>query len=451
MKFLGLEISVRKAAYATVSDDYGRGWLPVVREPYAGAWQRNDEYRFKSPLQNSTLYRVINLIASDIAKMRLRLMAEGSEGVWQEATAPAFSPVLNKPNRFQNHIQFFEAWLISKLRTGNSYVLVDRDNRNVVTAMYVLDPARVRPLEAPDGAVFYRVGRDVLAGVEDDLDAVPASEIMHDRMCCLSHPLVGTPPLFAAAASAAHGLSIQDFSARFFTNAARPSGVLTAPGQINQTTADRLKTHWEENYTGAKMGRVAVLGDGLKFEPMQQNAVDSQLIEQLRQKNEDICTAYGVPGYMVGVQPPPNYNNAELIDLQYYKQCLQRHIHDIEAITTDGLGLANAGYRTEFDLTDLFRMDTKSTIDSLAVAVDKGLFTHNEARKLLGLLPQPFADKLMAQQQMFTLEALADRAVAPPLPASPQPAAPQPDAAAQQAQQAAKDALIEFRKGLANV
>ena len=41
---------------------------------------------------------------------------------------------MTKPNRYQTRIQFFETWLISKLRTGNAYVLKERDQRNVVVS-----------------------------------------------------------------------------------------------------------------------------------------------------------------------------------------------------------------------------------------------------------------------------------------------------------------------------
>ena len=81
--------------------------------------------------------------AADVAKMRLKLMQPEDE-VWKETTVPAFSPVLNKPNRFQTRIQFYESWIISKLRAGNAYVLKERDQRNVVVALYVLDPAHAQ-------------------------------------------------------------------------------------------------------------------------------------------------------------------------------------------------------------------------------------------------------------------------------------------------------------------
>src|SRR4051794_5759643 len=105
----------------------GRGWFPVIREPFTGAWQRNLEVRVETATCNSTLYRVVTLIAGDVAKLRPRLMVRDPGGIWTETTSPSFSPVLRKPNRFQTWQQFCEAWLISKLLHGNTYVLKERD------------------------------------------------------------------------------------------------------------------------------------------------------------------------------------------------------------------------------------------------------------------------------------------------------------------------------------
>lgn len=428
MKLFGLEVSIRKAITAPSAQNpylYDRGWFPVVREPFAGAWQQNRPIIAANPLQNSTLYRCVSMPAADIAKMRLKLMGpiDDDGDVWDETTSPAFSPVMTKPNRYQTRIQFFESWVISKLRTGNAYVLKERDNRGVVVALYVLEPYRCKVLVATDGSIFYELNTDQLAGIPADRVTVPADEIIHDRMNCLFHSLFGMSPLYSVTQAAVAGLSMQDFSANFFTNAARPSGVLSAPGDIQQKDVDRLKVLWSQEFSQANSGRVAVLGSGLKFESMSANAVDSQLIEQLQHTDKSICAAFGIPAYMVGAADPPNYANAELLDLQYYKGALQSLIEHIELLLTEGLGLDSAGYRAEFDLKGLFRMDSQTQITTLATAVDKGLLTHNEAREILNLPPEPGGDVLFAQQQMFSLEALAERSNAPPLPAAPAPGA----------------------------
>src|SRR6185503_14293108 len=128
-----------------------------------------------------------------------------------------------------------------------------------------------------DGSVFYQLNADNVANIQTMI-VVPANEIIHDRMYPLHHPLMGVSPIYACGVAAMQGVAIQANSEKFFKNMSRPSGVLTAPGSISNDVASRLKENWESNFSGDKIGRVAVLGDGLKYEQMTVTAHDAQLI-----------------------------------------------------------------------------------------------------------------------------------------------------------------------------
>lgn len=448
MNIFGLNITREKAASYQRPDNRG-GWWPTVMESFTGAWQQNVEIKQESVLSFHAVFACQTLIASDIAKLRVKLVQQDADGIWTETKNPAYSPVLRKPNRFQTRIQFFESWALSKLQRGNTYVLKERDGRGVVVRLYVLDPTLVVPLVADDGAVFYELLVDRLAGVSERI-IVPAREIIHDRFNCFFHPLVGLSPIFANGLSAMQGLSIQNNSAAFFANGSQPGGILTAPGAIDQTTADRLKAHWDANYSGKNRGKVAVLGDGLKFEVMSAKATDSQLIEQLKWSAEVVCSTYHVPIFMVGVGQAPAYNNIEALNSQYYTQCLQILLESIELCLDEGLGTGET-LGTEFDLDQLLKMDSATMMEVLDKS--SGKMTPNEQRKKIGLKPVAGGNSPMLQQQNFSLEALAKRdQQSDPFGTAPAPApAEQPanDNADALAEAQASKAIIEMMKGLA--
>ena len=407
------------------------GWYPLVREPFSGAWQQNQELSVDTQLSYYAVYACVTLIANDIGKLRPRLVAQDADGIWSETVSPAYSPILRKPNRYQNHIQFKEWWAMSKLTRGNSYALKQRDGRGVVVALYLLDPGKVTPLVSDDGSVYYQLKADNLPGVGSDV-TVPASEIIHDRMNCLFHPLVGIAPLYACGLAAAQGLAIQHQSRQFFGNGARPSGVLTAPGEIRQETADRLKEVWETKFTGANAGKGAILGDGLTYEPMVMSATDAQMVEQLRMSAEQVCAAYHVPSFKVGIGQMPTYQNGEMLNQIYYSDCLQSLIEQFELCQDEGLGIGE-GVRVEgrtlgidLELDGLLRMDTATQIKTLGEAVKGSLITIDEARRKLDRKRVPGGASIWMQQQNYSLEALMERDRNDPF-AKPQPApAPEP-------------------------
>lgn len=415
-------IARTKALQLNALSSHG-GWWPIVREPFGGAWQRNVEIGTSSALTYYAVYACYRLITTDIGKLCLRLVAQDRDGVWTETESPAFSPVLRKPNRYQTINKYIEQYIGSKLLHGNAYVLKARDQRGVVTALYVLDPTRVTPLVTPDGGVYYELRRDDLSGLSQERLIVPAREIIHDTMVTPYHPLIGVSPIYACGLAATHGLNIQNNANTFFATGSKPGGVLTAPGAIGDVTALRLKAYWETNFSGDNVGKVAVLGDGLKYEAMSVNAVDSQLIEQLRMTAEQVCSAFGVPPYLVDIGPPPPYANFEPLLLKYHSQCIQSLTTNCEKAHDEGLDLPKP-FGTEFDIDDLIWMDTVTRVNSAKTAIEGGGMSPDEARfKYHGLGRTPGGSSVLAQQQNYSLEALAKRDANDPF-AKPEPHAP---------------------------
>lgn len=471
MRIFGLNISRQTAPLAKaappvpVYENRG-GWFRIL-ESFTGAWQRNITVDHNTVLSYHAVYACLTLIAADISKLRVKLVELGAKGIWTETTSPAYSPVLRKPNGFQTRIQFWEAWILSKLVRGNTYVLKVRDNRKVVVELYVLDPQRVKPMVADDGSVWYQLSADNMAGGELGQDVmVPASEIIHDRFNCLFHPLIGTSPIFAAGVAATQGINIQNNSATFFGNASRPSGVLVAPGSISDETAQRLKDAWETKFSGDNAGKVAVLGDGLKYERMTMSAEESQLIDQLKWTAEVVCSTFHVPPYKIGVGTMPTYNNIQSLNVEYYSQCLQSLIEAAELCLDEGLGIgegtktrkivsddsAEQGGRTlgtEFDIDNLLRMDSVTQMDVLNKGA--GILQIDEMRNKLGLAATEGGGSVYLQQQNYSLSALAKRDAQddPFGTAKAEPAvapAPEPDNDNETAREADK-AMIAILKG----
>lgn len=418
MRLFGIDFNLpRLKAFQTVNARGGTGgWLTVIGEAFAGAWQsaivQVDSER--DVLAFSGVFACVTLIANDISKMRLKLVAEGENGICQEVPASQNSPfarVLARPNHYQNRIKFIQQWVASKLIWGNVYVLKERDASRRVVALYVLDPQRVTVLVTPGGDVYYRLSGDDLAGIAQSV-TVPAPEIIHDLMCPLWHPLVGVSPIYACGRSATMGARILRNSTAFFQNASLPAGILTAPGKIEDADAKEMKRRWDENYSGENRGKVAVLGNGLKFEPMGAvPAHEAQLIEQLRWSIEDVARCYHVPAFKVGGPIPPNMT-VEALNQNYYSECLQVQIEEIELALTEGLGMPaekDRRYSAEFDLEALLRMDSTAMAEVEEKLVGAGIKSPDEARRRFNLQPVPGGATPYMQQQNYSLAALAKR------------------------------------------
>nr|WP_274709094.1 phage portal protein [Variovorax sp. S12S4] len=199
---------------------------------------------------------------------------------------------------------------------------------------------------------------------------------------------------------------------------------MAAPGAIGPETAKELKEYWNANFTGTNAGRVAVVGDGLKYEPIRMTSVDSQTKEQLGLSADMVAQVFHVPGFKVGGPIPAGQKVGDLNQI-YFSDALQSLIEEMEASLDDGLSLP-AEYRTELDLGNLLRMDPATQADVTVKLVGGGVKTPNEGRADHNLPPLEGGDTVYMQQQDFPLDQVRLNKIAPPAPPPPPPTPPAP-------------------------
>ncbi len=437
---------------STVDGGWRNGWKRIL-EPFAGAFQQNVEEKRGDLLTYPTLYACEYRISSDIGKLPFRLRQRSDNGVWKDATNPAYDPVLRKPNNFQTAGQFREYWVLSKLNQGNTYVLKRRDARNVVTDLYVLDPCRVLPMVSDAGEVYYQLYTDPLNTLPEGYPAtgliVPASEIIHDRCMTLHHPLIGIPPLAAAYWPALKNMKIMRSATEFFANNAQPGGILTAPAGMSDKDAEDVKAYWNTNFTGSNAGKVAIIGADMKFTAFAMKSIDSQMVEQMRYSDEQICQPFGIPPFMVGIGTIPSGLGVDGVYQLYYQNALQTHIEHMEALLDDGLKVIS-GLGIELDLEPLLRMDEAKRAEVEAKLVGGKIKTPDEGRLRFNLAPTGGGDTLWGQNQDYPLGMLADRKewdpnMQPPAPAPAPAPVPEPEPAAAEPSEEDKALIAEAR------
>ncbi|MFW1850797.1 phage portal protein [Acinetobacter guillouiae] len=395
----------RKKSLSSVNS--GGGWTSLfIHEPYSGAWQKNDELSIEDMSAFYAVFACISLISKDMGKMPI-LLKRMQNGVLVNVDIPKELNLFKKPNKYQTWQQFNEFWTTSLLRRGNAYVLKQRDAFGNIFRLLVLNPDHVKPLVDDKGNVFYQLGTDQLNQTESTI--LPASEIIHDRINCLYHPLVGLSPLIACGVAAGIGLNIQSNSSRFFGNMSRPSGILTAPGPIPAEKATAIGAAWNANYSGQNIGKTAVLGDDLKYQPITMSAAEAQMMEQLEMSARTVCVAFNVHPYKIGLV---DVNTSVKISDQnetYFSDCLQSYVESRENLLDEGLNLESFNVESFFDIETLIRMDSTSQMNRLKEGVGAAIMTPNEARQKLGYQPLEGGDTVYMQQQNFSLEALSKR------------------------------------------
>ena len=190
--------------------------------------------------------------------------------------------------------------------------------------------------------------------------------------------------------------AVQTYEAKFFSNGGRLAGILTAPGTISPVSLERLRAAWDAAYSKPENAhKVALLEGGLTFQGLAANNQDSQLAEILTAITQQVCGVFRVPVWKVGDLSKATYSNMEAGELAYVTSTLDP-LYQLfeEAIRRDLLTVRQyQQYSVVFDRAALIRSDVKAQHDAIAVGVNTGFYSQNDARRMLGLNPIPDGDQ----------------------------------------------------------
>ena len=348
----------------------------------------------------------------------------------ERVTNSALSRILRQPNSYQSASDFLLNLVRSLMSNGNAYALALRNNRFEVQELHLMSPSISRATVAETGDIFYTLSGNnvieaVLASQGNRLGLVPSRDVLHVRLHTPRHPLIGESPLVNAALDVAMAGMMSAQQIAFYGNQGRPGAVLTTDQVLNREQVDQLRDKWDEQSQGLNAGKMPILSAGLKVQPWAGTAEDAQFAEVMKMTKENIAIAYRVPLQMLGIGGGQMASTEALMQL-WLGSGLGFAINHVEQGFDRLFGLAGAKQEyTEFDTGMLLRSSMKDRLESLARAVQGGIYAPNEARAIEDLPEVKFGDEPRVQQQVVPLSAAAGIPAAPPAPPAPS-APPQP-------------------------
>lgn len=161
-------------------------------------------------------------------------------------------------------------------------------------------------------------------------------------------------------------------------NISMPSGYLKSSGRLTETTINRMKESWKNLYSGgSNAAKTIILEEGLDYKTLDIDLTKFQSLDNKKAFIEDVERLFNL------------YNIKN--DSEYLRYTVQPIVSCIENALTCQLLLSSekeGNKKFIFNCEMVDRADEKTRIESIALAVDKGLLTINEGR--LRLDENPF-------------------------------------------------------------
>lgn len=384
---------VRTKALSPPGGSWGGAWN-VLYDYQQGAFEQGlPPLTDKQMTQQACVYACVTLIANSIAKLPINQI-ELKDGAWQKV--PSDYQLLTRPSKIANRITWAHYVVASMLTKGAAFGL-KRYEKGELRYIEPLHPS-TEVLVSEMGETFYRLSANIYSHLPEAQRTVPGQYIFHVPYNTLVHPLIGVPPLEAARAAALSGSAVMSKQALTHANRPQVYGFLKVPVTLTDAQALAAKQAWKDS-NGPDSAGVAVLRNGVDFEPLQMTAKEAESAQALNLANEDIARAFGVPKHLLGIGTIPSAANAEALMLGFYSQTLQPIAELVELALDEALELStNVG--VEFDVKALSRLDTKGRYEALSSAMGGvALISMNEGRAAEGLPPVPGGELPRVQMQ----------------------------------------------------
>ncbi len=355
-------------------------------------------------LQLSTVWACIRVTAQAMSVLPIDMYRRNSSGGRDRIDDHPLAPILDdSPNQDQTSLEYWETKIAWLLASGNAYSEIVRTGQRISALVPIASP-KCKPIRKPDGTLVYRVidrGRTI---------ELPRENVFHLKTFDMGGDL-GLSPIRYGVNSFGSALSAEEAAGKIFGNGLMASGVLSSESTLDKNQREQLQKIME-TYTGSsKAGKLMVLEAGLKFEQLQLNPEDVQMLDTRRFQIEDLCRWFGTPPIIVGHSGQGQTmwgSGVEQIFLAWLTLGINPLAKRVEARIKKQL-FAPADRRrfyAEFNREGLLQMDSKAKASFLSTVVQNGLMDRNEGRAKLNLPARDEAGQLTAQTNLAPLDSL---------------------------------------------
>jgi len=210
----------------------------------------------------------------------------------------------------------------------------------------------------------------------------------------------GDAPAKQAARAIELGLQLERSALALFKNGGRPSGILTFSTRIEPAAATEIRNRWQDDIAGSGAGKVAVLGHGATFTPLDQKSTDSEHLENRRHQVLEVARFFGLSPTLLAELADASLNNSEALSRQTLSYAIGPWLTSwVAAITRALIDEADrADLYCEHETAGLLSADAKSTAEALKLLVAGPIATPNDARAKLNMPSLPDGDRLYPVQ-----------------------------------------------------
>lgn len=329
-----------------------------------------------SSLGVSAVYACVFLLAKTIGWLPCHVVQKTEGKTRTINDAPLANVLAVQPNAYQTPFVFWQGMIAQMLLWGNAYAEIQRDVRTGDPLGLYPIPAWAMEAQLNNGVKSFRVGGITLAN----------EDVFH-LMAPGYDGVRGLSPIRQHRMTVGMALEALAYGEQFYRNGTKLAGALEHPAKLGKEAQDRLRSSWSAIYAGkANSGKVAILEEGMKFNPFTMPMEDAQYIETRKFSVSEVARIYGVPPHKIGDLDKATFSNIEHQSIEFVNDGLMPHLVQIEQEVGAKLLTARQreqGWQAKHNVKALLRSDVKAQIEAIKIGREAGLYSVNDGLELL--------------------------------------------------------------------
>ena len=380
---------------------------PVVEEravSLAGlAFNSSTSFNNQQALRLSAVYRSVETIANAVAILDFGIYKY--DGEKKIRVNHNLSTILNlRPDNRYNKYEWWKIMISSVLLRGNAFAYIQRDEQLNVVSLTYIDSDYVTPMIQPDGSVKYLV-----VGMSQAIDAINMIHLyLH-----LDSTFKGISVLSYASRSLETASEAEKHADNFFKSGANLSGIIKASSVLTNEQKKQIQESWRGAFNSGSDNKVsvAVLPQGLEYQPISVTPEDSELLSTRKYNVVEIARFFGVSPFRLYEYEGAKYGSLEWSQLIFIQDTVMPMLEMVKSEFALKLFKPSqvGKFFVDADLTALMAADKHTEAEYYKSMLVNGIMTLNEVRQKLGLDPaaELVGDKHWIQISYATMEDVA--------------------------------------------
>jgi HK97 family phage portal protein len=332
---------------------------------------------------------VVRKRAYGTARMPFEITLPGP-GSTRVLEAGQLQELMDAPNRRMSGFQLWQWTSATRDLYGEAFWLKLRDDRGRVRELQPIHPRNItirRNLETGDVEYVYGAG----GGNPEGQPVFPESDVVAFTTYNPDNVLRGVSNLESLRMTLLNEDAARRATSSFWDKGARPSMILTHPGELSKGAQDRLKERAQQAMGGAdRMGGISVFEEGITATVTQLSNEDMQYIDSRKLNREEVCAAYDVSPLVVHILDHATFSNVTEQLRSQYRDTMAPIFTDLQSIIDAQLVpdfYDRNTAKSRFNMDDVLRGDFEARATTGLSLRQSGVFTGNEARQFVGADP----------------------------------------------------------------